>query len=174
MAEHNEIVRVRVKGEGGRFTWVERGASWAWTRMHFASRFPHLSSSDLDTYADVRILRACEHKQWQTYTRYPCECGRSLWPPRGRGRGEAVTSERRAHAQGKAMQAWELRELRDMTWAEIATALDYGSPASAWKAVRRLLDRSGQKGRPMPHRVGPLARATARDMRRFARYEHLT
>lgn len=150
---------------------IQRGDRWRECRALHAARFPLLSSADLDAYADAGILRVCEHKPWQTYSRYPCECGRSLWPPRGRGRGEPLTSPRRVEALVRAQVALEMRQERDATWGEIAAALGFTCRASAWKAVRRALDRIGEKGRPMPHRAGPAMRGLARDMKRIDRLE---
>ena len=53
--------------------------------------------------------RACRHRAEQTYTREPCSCGRELWPPRGRGRGESLMSPRRLDAKMRTADALILR-----------------------------------------------------------------
>lgn len=92
------------------------------------------------------VLRACEHAPEQRYTREPCSCGRELWPPRGRGRGESLLSPRRVAAKLRAIEAMRLRRER-FTWTTIARRLDYGSGAAACNAVERLLGLGNTRGR---------------------------
>lgn len=84
--------------------------------------------------------RVCEHRPDQTYTRAPCSCGRELWPPRGRGRGESLNSPRRQRAQMKAIQATELYT-QGWSYAAIARKLGYADTSGAWRAVQRLRDK---------------------------------
>jgi hypothetical protein len=81
----------------------------------------------------------CRHKPGQTYTRYPCSCGREVWPPRGRGRGESLYSPRRIEAKLRAVEAFKLR-CQGWRFKQIAAHLGYGSAKSAWRAWRRTLD----------------------------------
>jgi len=108
---------------------------------------------------------ACPHKPWQTYTKYPCSCGRTLWPPRGRGRGESLSSPRRIAAKVNALEAMKLRR-QGIRWREIAETLGYSSPQSAWNAVQRCVDqvtvrrnyeqwRRANGGRPHYPRLDP-------------------
>jgi hypothetical protein len=82
---------------------------------------------------------ACRHKPGQTYTKYPCVCGRELWPPRGRGRGESLHSPRRIVAKLNAVEAYKLH-LAGWTYQQIAARLGYQTRQGAWRAVRRTLD----------------------------------
>lgn len=84
--------------------------------------------------------RECRHSAEQTYTREPCSCGRPLWPPRGRGRGEARYSPRRARAVLRTADALQLR-IEGHTYAAIAWRLGYHSPSAAWRAIRRAMER---------------------------------
>lgn len=68
-----------------------------------------------------------------SYTRY-------TWPPRGRGRGESLTSPRRLAAKMRAAQIPELRG-RGYTWQEIANHLGYADPSGAYRAWQRMIDR---------------------------------
>lgn len=88
---------------------------------------------------DVDFTRVCEHTPDQTYTREPCSCGRSLWPPRGRGRGESLTSPRRLDAKLKGLDVWELHR-RGWTYKQIARQLGYADASGAWRAEQRLRD----------------------------------
>ncbi len=81
----------------------------------------------------------CKHKPGQVYTREPCVCGRELWPPRGRGRGESLYSPRRIEAKMRAAQALRLRTAGH-TYRAIAARLGYNSPQAAWGAVHRTID----------------------------------
>jgi hypothetical protein len=85
--------------------------------------------------------RECPHKPWQTYTKYPCSCGRELWPPRGRGRGESLTSPRRLKAKKRVIEAMRLRA-QGYTFRAIAEKLGYSSRKTAWRAVRRCIDQA--------------------------------
>src|SRR5690348_4177818 len=92
------------------------------------------SSGPYDPY------RACEHPPDQVYSRHPCSCGRPLWPPRGRGRGEALLSPRRVAAKLRALDALALYA-QGQTYAEIARELGYKTPMGAWHAVQGIRDR---------------------------------
>ncbi len=83
----------------------------------------------------------CPHKPWQTYTKYPCSCGRELWPPRGRGRGESLYSPRRIQAKMRAIEAMTLRG-QGCRWRVIADKLGYCSAQSAWNAVQHYIDQA--------------------------------
>ena len=81
----------------------------------------------------------CRHQPWHRYSRFPCSCGRPLWPPRGRGRGEGPNSPRRVAARQRAEQAFHLRLEGRMKWADIARRLGYASKSGAHAAVLRNL-----------------------------------
>ncbi len=81
----------------------------------------------------------CRHKPWHRYSRFPCTCGRPLWPPRGQGRGEGPNSPRRVAARERAEQAFQLRLERRMRWADIARALGFAGKSGAHAAVLRYL-----------------------------------
>jgi hypothetical protein len=83
--------------------------------------------------------RYCEHTPAETYTRYPCSCGRELWPPRGRGRGESLLSPRRIAAKLTAIEAMKLH-IQGVSYARIARSLGYRTPSGAWRAVQRIRD----------------------------------
>lgn len=83
--------------------------------------------------------RVCEHTPDEAYTRAPCSCGRPLWPPRGRGRGESLLSRRRVAARLKAVEAEKLY-IQGYTYAAIADKLGYGTPSGVWRALQRLRD----------------------------------
>lgn len=65
---------------------------------------------------------------------------RETWPPRGRGRGESLTSPRRIAAKQRAAKALQLR-MDGYTWRMIAASLGYKCPSGAWRAVRRCVNR---------------------------------
>lgn len=90
-------------------------------------------------YGNYDPMRACEHTPADTYTREPCSCGRELWPPRGRGRGESLTSPRRIAAKMKALDALELHA-HGWTYERIARRLGYRDASGAWRAVQRIRD----------------------------------
>lgn len=79
----------------------------------------------------------CHHTPTQRYTRQPCSCGRTLWPPRGRGRGEALLSRRRVAAKLRALEALELWS-SGLSYRRIAAQLGYQTAGGAWRAVQRL------------------------------------
>jgi hypothetical protein len=62
------------------------------------------------------------------------------WPPRGRGRGESLTSPRRLYAKERTARAIELR-WQGYSWQAIALHLGYRDRSGAWRAVRRATDR---------------------------------
>ncbi len=93
-------------------------------------------ASSADNYDPTRY---CEHRPDDVYTREPCSCGRELWPPRGRGRGESLSSPRRIEAKVKALHAMELHCL-GVTYDSIARQLGYRTRGGAWRAVQRIRD----------------------------------
>src|SRR5215831_12280469 len=90
--------------------------------------------------------RLCPHMPEQTYTRYPCSCGRELWPPRGRGRGESLLSPRRIAAKLKALDALALH-CKGYTYRVIAATLGYRTTSGAWQAVQRIRDQEAEWAR---------------------------
>lgn len=88
----------------------------------------------------------CPHEERRTtYTREPCICGRDLWPPRGRGRGEALSSPRRVVAQSRIPEMIEMYG-KGATWAQIAEAFGYAGPSGPWQLVYRTLDQLDEPG----------------------------
>ncbi len=65
---------------------------------------------------------------------------RATWPPRGRGRGESLTSPRRIEAKFRAAEAWRLHYHEQLTWDAIARQLGFKDRSGPWRAVRRLVD----------------------------------
>ena len=99
-----------------------------------------VAPDDLQRQAhEAQAQRVCRHTPAQTYTREPCVCGRELWPPRGRGRGESLLSPRRIAAKMRAVEAMRLNVM-DYTWEQIAAQLGYRTRGGAWRAVQRLRD----------------------------------
>lgn len=90
-------------------------------------------------YGNYNPMRFCEHTPDEVYTREPCSCGRELWPPRGRGRGESMLSRRRVAAKLKAIEAEKLH-IQGWTYAAIARKLGYQTPSGVWRAIQRLRD----------------------------------
>jgi hypothetical protein len=88
----------------------------------------------------VDPFAVCRHTPEQTYTRQPCSCGRTLWPPRGRGRGESLTSPRRIAARLRELQAIDLH-IAGYSYAEIARQLGYRDHSGPAHAVQRLRKR---------------------------------
>lgn len=86
-------------------------------------------------------LRECHHTPAQTYTRRPCSCGRPLWPPHGRGRGESLTSPRRIAAKLRALDALQM-VCMGYSYETIARQLGYRHRGSAYHAVQRLRDQA--------------------------------
>ena len=66
---------------------------------------------------------------------------RNTWPPRGRGRGESLTSPRRIEAKQRAVEAMRLYYRDRLTWQVIAARLGFKDRSGPWRAVRRLVDR---------------------------------
>lgn len=83
--------------------------------------------------------RICEHTPDETYTKRPCSCGRELWPPRGRGRGESVLSPRRVAAKLRAIEAVDLH-CKGWTLQRIARKLGYADASGVWRALQRIRD----------------------------------
>src|SRR5947209_19646099 len=69
----------------------------------------------------------------RTYTRY-------TWPPRGRGRGESLTSPRRIDAKLRTVQVFRLR-MAGYTWQQIARTLGFRDASGPYRAYRRTIDR---------------------------------
>ena len=88
----------------------------------------------------VDLGRGCQHRSGDTYTHEPCSCGRPLWPPRGRGRGESLLSPRRIAATLRTAEALRLR-IEGATYAAIARQLGYRTRGGAWRAIHRALAR---------------------------------
>jgi hypothetical protein len=84
-------------------------------------------------------FRGCEHTPDQQYTREPCSCGRPLWPPRGRGRGESTYSPRRLAALARTREAHRLYA-QGWTYEAIARALGYRDRSGPWRALQRARD----------------------------------
>jgi hypothetical protein len=83
---------------------------------------------------------SCDHdRRKTTYTRQPCVCGRPLWPPRGRGRGESLLSPRRAQVWLRTGDMYS-DYWRGMSWRKIAKKYGYAGPSGAWQAVYRHRD----------------------------------
>src|SRR5579859_1951981 len=77
-----------------------------------------------DPHSNFDPERSCPHTPAQTYTREPCSCGRALWPPRGRGRGESLTSPRRMEAFLRSFDAMALH-VKGYPYRIIAQQLGY-------------------------------------------------
>jgi hypothetical protein len=69
---------------------------------------------------------------YRTYTR-------ATWPPRGRGRGESLYSERRINAKIRAVECFKLR-IQGNTWQYIGSVTGL-STSGAYRAVQRAKDR---------------------------------
>jgi hypothetical protein len=69
----------------------------------------------------------------RTYTR-------QTWPPRGRGRGESLTSPRRLKAKSRAAEVLRLRG-QGFTWQQIAQRTGFADPSGPYHAYKRTLDR---------------------------------
>lgn len=70
----------------------------------------------------------------RTYTRW-------TWPPRGRGRGESLYSDRRMKAKLRAIEVVELRLFGQLTWEEIARRLGFRDKSGAFRAYHRTMGR---------------------------------
>jgi hypothetical protein len=70
----------------------------------------------------------------RTYTR-------QTWPPRGRGRGESLTSDRRIDAKIRAVKVVEMRLVYQQSWQHIANTLGYRTASGAYRAFWRIMDR---------------------------------
>lgn len=69
----------------------------------------------------------------RTYTR-------ETWPPRGRGRGESLTSARRLAAKLRTVEVLRLRRA-GCTWQEIARATGFRDASGPYRAVKRATER---------------------------------
>ena len=78
-------------------------------------------------YADVTP------RPGRTYTR-------ATWPPRGRGRGESLSSPRRCDAKLKAIRALRMRRA-GYTWQTIAKSLGFKDASGPWRCVNRAISR---------------------------------
>lgn len=65
---------------------------------------------------------------------------RDTWPPRGRGRGESLTSPRRIEAKLRAAEVIKMRQ-QGYTYQQIADALGFADGSGAYRALRRAMDR---------------------------------
>ena len=91
---------------------------------------------------DQRTGRVTVHAPGRTYCR-------ACWPPRGRGRGESLTSARRINAKLRAYEAVKMwggftsmpKWLggNNCTLEHIAHTLGYKTRGGAWRAIRRTL-----------------------------------
>jgi hypothetical protein len=62
------------------------------------------------------------------------------WPPRGRGRGESLTSPRRLAAKVRAGKVIRLHAA-GYTYAQIARHLGFRDASGAYRAMKRAVDR---------------------------------
>lgn len=69
----------------------------------------------------------------RTYTRY-------TWPPRGRGRGESLTSPRRVAAKLRTIEVIRMRK-ECCTWEQIARQLGFKDASGPYRAYKRAIDR---------------------------------
>jgi len=67
---------------------------------------------------------------------YTCE----TWPPRGRGRGESLSSPRRCDAKLKAIRALRMRRA-GYTWQTIAKKLGFKDASGPWRCANRAITR---------------------------------
>ena len=79
------------------------------------------------TLCDVTPVPGC------TYTRF-------TWPPRGRGRGESLTSPRRLASKRRAVEVIRM-SINGFTWQEIARSLGFRDASGPYRAFRRTIDR---------------------------------
>lgn len=101
--------------------------------------------------ADQKLIPGPGHT-WVDATPQPGNTyTRDTWPPRGRGRGEALSSPRRVAAKLRAFEALHLRN-KGYGWATIASLLGYKCPSGAWRAC----DRIHQRNRANEERKGAL------------------
>ena len=99
-------------------------------RWHFPPKLEiahHLADVPDGTIIDVTPAPGC------SYTR-------DTWPPRGRGRGESLTSPRRIEAKVRAAKAVQLR-FEGYSFDAIAHTLGFKDRSGAWHAIRRTYDR---------------------------------
>lgn len=66
---------------------------------------------------------------------------RATWPPRGRGRGESLTSPRRIDAKLRTIKVIEMRAAGH-TWQSIALALGFKDASGPYRAMKRAIDRA--------------------------------
>jgi hypothetical protein len=64
----------------------------------------------------------------------------STYPPRGRGRGESLSSPRRIEAKMRASRVLELR-MQGHTWEKIAQHLGYRDRSGPYRAAQRVFER---------------------------------
>ncbi len=65
---------------------------------------------------------------------------RHTYPPRGRGRGESLTSPRRLHAKQRTIEALKLRQAGE-SFETIARKLGYKGASGPWHALNRMMSR---------------------------------
>jgi len=91
------------------------------------------------------LLVHCPHdKRGTTYQRPNaegelCPCNRPVWPPRGRGRGESLSSPRRIQAHMQVVEMMRLRRTNG-TWQQIARRYGYISRSGPYQLVRRAIE----------------------------------
>lgn len=99
-------------------------------RWHFPPKLViahHLADVPDGTIMDVTPAPGC------TYTRH-------TWTPRGRGRGESLTSPRRIEAKLRAFEVVRMR-FAGHSWQHIADVLGFEDRSGPWRAARRTFDR---------------------------------
>jgi hypothetical protein len=87
----------------------------------------------VDEFHPQGILEIVKPMPGRTYVK-------ATWPPRGRGRGESLWSDRRIEAKMRALEVLKLRP--HMTYAEIARRLGFKDASGPYRAYRRLMDRA--------------------------------
>jgi hypothetical protein len=65
---------------------------------------------------------------------------RDTWPPRGRGRGESLTSPRRISAKLRVVKVIRMRA-DGLTFEQIARKLGYRDASGPYRAMKRTMDR---------------------------------
>jgi hypothetical protein len=65
---------------------------------------------------------------------------RDTWPPRGRGRGESLTSPRRVYAKLRACEVIKMR-IAGESWTHIAKVTGFASASGACMAYQRMRNR---------------------------------
>lgn len=94
-----------------------RKEAWINDEMHPKSLYPQ------------GVLADVTPRPGHTYTR-------DTWPPRGRGRGQSLTSPRRIEAKLRAQRVIQLR-MQGMTWDTIARIEGFKDRSGPFRAVQR-------------------------------------